>query len=104
MVQISPLALGERIWRKKDVCKIGCTLVTQFLQKSTHNPQRVRIQPLALLERKCRTKLLVSSCWINLRTLIPGTGLSIYLTDRMGRKKLLLLSGFGMAAAMALLV
>jgi hypothetical protein len=36
--------------------------------------------------------------------LAPGTGLSIYLTDRMGRKKLLLLSGFGMAAAMSLLV
>ena len=33
-----------------------------------------------------------------------GTGLSIYLTDRMGRKALLLLSGFGMAAAMSLLV
>ena len=36
--------------------------------------------------------------------IVSGTGLSIYLTDRMGRKKLLLLSGFGMAAAMALLV
>jgi len=32
-----------------------------------------------------------------------GTGLTLYLSDRIGRKILLLLSGFGMAAAMAIL-